>query len=81
MDKEIAAEGKNLRDLALQSVKEVKWIPAWGEKRIAGILESRPDWCISRQRSLGLPIPVFVNAAGQTLVTKESVLAVARHTA
>ncbi|MHC4565588.1 MAG: isoleucine--tRNA ligase, partial [Planctomycetota bacterium] len=79
VDKEIPGENRNLRDLALKSVKDVRWIPGWGEKRIAGMLESRPDWCISRQRSWGLPIPVFTNAEGKTLVTRESVLAVARH--
>jgi isoleucyl-tRNA synthetase len=71
----------SLRDLSLERVKDVKWIPAWGEKRIAGMLESRPDWCISRQRSWGLPIPAFINSAGQTLMSRESVLAVAKHIA
>jgi isoleucyl-tRNA synthetase len=68
----------NLRNRALAAIKDVKWIPAWGQKRIEGMLESRPDWCISRQRSWGLPIPVFVNSKGQTLLSKESVLAVAK---
>jgi len=79
VDKELPGVGKNLRDLSLERIKEVKWIPSWGQKRIAGMLESRPDWCISRQRSWGLPIPVFFNSSGKILVTKESVLAVARH--
>jgi len=78
VDKELPGVGKSLRDLALESVSNVKWIPAWGQKRIEGMLESRPDWCISRQRSWGLPIPVFVNSKGQTLLSKESVLAVAK---
>jgi len=68
-----------LRNMALKQIKDVKWIPAWGEKRIQGMLESRPDWCISRQRAWGLPIPAFFNSAGQTLLTKESVQAVAAH--
>ena len=81
VDKDLPAIGKSLRNLSLDSIKNVNWIPAWGQKRIEGMLESRPDWCISRQRSWGLPIPAFVNSQGQRLLTKKSVLAVARHIA
>ncbi len=72
-------ENKSLRQLATEHVKDVKWVPGWGEKRIQGMLESRPDWCISRQRSWGLPIPAFVNSNGDALLTRESVMACAKH--
>ena len=54
--------GKNdtLRSRTLQEIKKVKWDPAWGEERLSNMIETRPDWCISRQRVWGVPIAVFL---------------------
>ncbi len=50
-----------LRASTLRDIPKVHWIPAWGEQRIAGMIEGRPDWCISRQRTWGVPITLFVH--------------------
>ncbi len=52
--------GETLRSRALGEIKKVKWDPAWGEERIANMIATRPDWCISRQRIWGVPIAVFL---------------------
>ena len=58
-----------LRGRALNAIhSEVKWIPGWGENRIAGTVESRPDWVISRQRSWGVPLPVFYSKDGEAIL-------------
>ncbi|HZP18079.1 MAG TPA: class I tRNA ligase family protein, partial [Terriglobales bacterium] len=57
---ETPLSGGTFRARALQEIKKIKWDPAWGEERIANMVETRPDWCISRQRFWGVPIAVFV---------------------
>ncbi|HQP41491.1 MAG TPA: isoleucine--tRNA ligase, partial [Smithella sp.] len=55
----ISMEKNDLRKKALECINEVTWIPSWGKDRIYGMVENRPDWCISRQRLWGVPITVF----------------------
>jgi isoleucyl-tRNA synthetase len=55
----ISMEKTGLRTKALEAIKKVSWIPNWGQDRIYGLIENRPDWCISRQRLWGVPITLF----------------------
>jgi len=61
----IGMEQAKLRETALAAIKNVRWVPGWGEERIAGMVVGRPDWCISRQRTWGVPIALFVHKATQ----------------
>ncbi len=76
VDKPTRHEGKTLRRLALDAMERVEFIPAWGRNRLRGMLESRPDWCISRQRTWGVAIPAFETPEGETFMTAASVRAV-----
>ena len=70
-----------LRERALRAIDEVKWLPPWGRNRIYGTVESRPDWCISRQRSWGVPLPIFYDETGKAIVESPLAPQIARRVA
>lgn len=57
----ISLEKKELREKALKAIQSVQWIPESGKNRIQSMIENRPDWCVSRQRAWGVPLPLFIN--------------------
>jgi isoleucyl-tRNA synthetase len=63
----ISMDEKGLRASAVKAIAETRWIPGWGESRIREMVAGRPDWCISRQRTWGVPMAVFVHREQQTL--------------
>jgi isoleucyl-tRNA synthetase len=65
--------GASLREIALEAISETRWVPATGENRIRGMVTSKPDWVLSRQRAWGVPLAIFVHKGGNEILYDEEV--------
>lgn len=70
----ISMEKTGLRQKSLEAIDKVQWIPGWGRERIYGMIENRPDWCVSRQRAWGVPITVFYCEECETMLLDDQVM-------
>jgi isoleucyl-tRNA synthetase len=70
----ISMDKTELRQRSLEAIDTVQWIPHWGRDRIYGMIENRPDWCVSRQRAWGVPITVFYCEQCETLVLDKEIM-------
>ena len=74
MDQKAEGQSKTLRETAMEAIGNTEWYPTVGENRIRGMIESRPDWCISRQRAWGVPIALFLNKETGVVLKDKAVL-------
>jgi isoleucyl-tRNA synthetase len=70
----VGMERNDLRERTLHAIKQVKWMPSWGDERMSNMIATRPDWCISRQRTWGVPITIFYCDTCQQPLTDRRIL-------